>query len=167
MGKVRLDISARRFHPGWLIVGAFIGAGLGRYSGMDFAFWYFANPTALIMWQILGAIVIALLSSFLMTSDASPALKGSLLGAGIGFACAFYGASIWAMFPSEGNSPGLAGISVAEGIFLAWLILHATILGFFAGWIAGAVINRRRRAQSADSTTSNSTPESWPRVEEV
>jgi hypothetical protein len=167
MGKVRLDISSRRFHPVWLIIGALIGAGLGRYSGMNFAFWYFANPAVLIMWQILGAIAFALFASFLMTSDVSPALKGSLLGAGIGFACAFYGASIWTMFPPEGGSPGLAGISVANGIFLDWLILHASILGFFVGWIAGAVAARRNRAQSTADVTSTSIPESGPHVEEI
>lgn len=167
MTKSRLDISLRRFRPSWLILGALIGTALGKYGGMNFAFWYFASPIAVIGWQIFGAIVGALFVSLLMTSAQSRVLKASILGAGIGFACAFYGASVWAMFPSNADPPGLAGISVAEGIFLDWLILHSAIFGFFIGWIVGALIARRGHAVAENEAPSTESPENHPGVEKV
>ena len=145
MSRPRLDLSRRRFHPGWLILGAVIGRSLGLIGGMNFAFWYFADPTTLAAWQILGAILGALFLSLVMTSSSTPHTKGGILGLGLGFAAASYSAELWAWLRTGASSAGLAGITVAQGIFVEWLMLHGAWLGGLIGWIVGAAIHRKRR----------------------
>ena len=145
MKNTRLDISPRRFHPLWMILGVVIGAALGHLGAMNFAFWYFASPSAIVLWKIFAAVACALFASFLMTSDAPPRLKGAILGMGIAFAVVFYCGELWSVLQTGRSPAGLAGMSVAEGIFFEWLIIHATLLGLIAGWIVGAVVSRGRR----------------------
>lgn len=145
MARPVLDLSRRRFHPGWVLLGAVIGRSLGLVGGMNFAFWYFADPTALLWWQILGTVVGALFLPLAMTSSATLHTKGAILGLGAGFGVAAYGVEIWAyLLPSEGSA-GLAGITVAQGIFVEWIMTHGAWLGLVIGWVVGAAIHRRRK----------------------
>jgi hypothetical protein len=148
MHRIMFDISRKRFHPGWLILGAIVGNGLGYFGAMQFGFWYFTVESTRIGWQIFGAIACALFSSFAMTSDATSHTKGAVLGLGLGFSVAFYGGMIWIHMQPARAVGGLAGMTFAEGIFYDWLIMHLSWLGAIVGWIVGAVIAGRRRAQT-------------------
>ncbi len=144
--KIRFDLSRRRFHPIWLIIGAIVGRAVGLFWGLNLNFWYFATPGALIGWQIFGAIACALLCSFMMTSNVSLHTKGAILGLGIGFGVSLYGGELWS-YGQTGRTPaGLQGMIAAEGIFLDWLVQHSAWLGLVIGWIIGAVVSRRRRS---------------------
>ncbi len=145
MKNIRFDISPRRFHPLWLIIGAVIGRALGLILGLNLHAWYFATTSALIEWQIFGAIVCALFVSFLMTSRAIPQLKYALLGIGIGFAFATYTGEMWTVLQSGRDHGGLAGMTVDEGIFFDWLLTHIALFGAIIGLIACAVISRRHK----------------------
>ena len=145
MKASRFDISLRRFHPLWLIAGALIGRALGLVGGLNFSFWYFANPAALIGWQVFGAITGALFASFLMTSRVPLQTKGAVLGLGIGFAAAIYGGEIQSALRPSMGSRGLAGMPVGEGIFFEWAYMHLAFLGAVVGWIISAAIARKRR----------------------
>jgi hypothetical protein len=156
MKKVEFDISVKRFDPGWLLLGVLVGRALGLVGGMNFSFWYFASPGALIFWQVFGAVVCALFTSFLMTSRATLHLKGALLGMGICFAIVLYSGEIWALLQTGRSSSGLAGMRADEGIFFEWILLHSAWLGIIAGWIVGALISRRNRNSPDESENSHS-----------
>ncbi len=145
MQASRFDISLRRFYPLWLIAGALIGRALGLVGGLNFSFWYFAHPAALVGWQVLGAIASALFTSFLMTSRVPLQTKGAVLGLGIGFAAAIYAGEIQSALRPAMGSRGLGGMPVGEGILFEWAYMHLAFLGAVVGWIIGAVIARRRR----------------------
>ena len=139
------DISLRRLHPLWLVAGALIGRALGLVGGLNFSFWYFAHPAALVGWQVFGAIAGALFASFLMTSRVPLQTRGAVLGLGIGFAVALYGGEIQAALRPAMGSKGLAGMPVGDGVFFEWAFMHLAFLGAVAGWIIGAAIARKRR----------------------
>ena len=141
--KSRFDISRTRFHPVWLIVGALIGRGLGLVGGLNFAFWYYSDPGAVLGWQIFGAIAGAIFCSFLMTSKSTPQLKGAILGLGIGFALACYIGETWSHVAPDRTPANLVTMSFGEGIVYEWTYMHASWLGLIIGWITGAIISRR------------------------
>ncbi len=140
----RFDITRKRFHPLWLLLGAIIGRGLGLIGGLNFAFWYYSDPGVVLAWQIFGAIVVALFYSFLMTSKSSLQLKGGLLGLGIGFALALYGGEIWAHIAPDRERANLVTMSFDEGLVLEWVYMHSAWLGLIVGWITAIIISRRR-----------------------
>ena len=144
MDKLGFDITGRRFNPIWLILGALSGRAIGLYGAMDFGQWYFVANDASIGWQIFGAIAGALLCSFIMTSDVPFHTKGALLGLGIGFAIAVYGAEIYLMLNKKYLSASLSQMDAAEGIFYDWVFMHLAWLLCFVGWIVGAIIWRRK-----------------------
>jgi hypothetical protein len=144
MNKLTFDISRRRFSPLWLLIGAVIGRSLGLSLGLNLGFWYFASIPSVMAWQICVAVIAALFYSFLMTSPATRATKGALLGLGSGFAVAMMIAEIWSNMPGR-IAGGLVGLSVSEGIFIEWAIMHSTWLGLIIGWIIGASADRRIR----------------------
>ena len=88
MSSINFDISPRRFNPIWLVAGLLSGRALGYVAGMNFGFWFFATTSSLIFWQITGAIFIALLFSFVMTSEVPRQVKYAVVGFGIGSALA-------------------------------------------------------------------------------
>jgi hypothetical protein len=143
--SVAIDLSRKRFNPLWLVVGALIGRAAGLILGLNLDFWYFAGTRALWFWQIVLTILGALFYSFLMTSDSDTRLKGALLGLGAGFSAVVWGGEFWTALQHR-TPPGLQGMTVAEGIFFEWLMMHAGWLGLFIGWIIGAAINRKNRA---------------------
>lgn len=143
MRKIRLDISAKRFHPAWLILGALIGRCVGLIGGLNFGFWYFSDPAALIGWQIFAAVVSALFISFLMTSEATYHTKGAILGLGIGFAAVTYGCEIYLYIKGNEDVRWLTDLNVADGILFEWVYMHAAWISCVIGWIIGAVINKK------------------------
>jgi len=154
MKKLEIDLTSERFHPVWLFVGALIGRAAGLELGLNLGFWYFADPAAVIVWEVLGVFSGALFFSFMMTSSADMRLKGAILGLGIGFSTALYGGEIWAAFQHRAVR-GLTGMSVAEGIFFEWVLMHASWLGCAVGWITGAAIRRRGRRPVASGEAAN------------
>ena len=151
MRGIKFDISKRRFSPLWLIVGAIIGRAAGLMAGMNFALWYFAQPSVLLGWQIFGVIAGALFLSFVMTSDVIPHLKWGIFGLGAGFALAFYIGEIHAAMSAAAAGKGLAGLVYGDAIFFDWTYMHAAWVGTILGIIAGGII-ARRRAKSPSSS---------------
>ena len=159
MRGVRFEISRRRFHSGWLVLGAVYGSALGHYGALNFAYWYFAKGGAIVGWMIFGAIAGALFISFLMTSNATLHTKGAILGLGAGATIAFLSCAIWAATQTGRDPGGLQGISVGEGVFMEWIIMHGTFLGIILGWIAGAIISRRNHPRRPAEASSPEEPE--------
>ncbi|HDS29977.1 MAG TPA: hypothetical protein ENN67_02920 [Firmicutes bacterium] len=146
MKNSRFDISPRRLSFPWLVAGAVIGRALGMFIGLNVAFWYFATSASLIAWQVSGAFFCGLFLSFLMTSKAAYQTKGALLGLGAGFAIAFYSGEIWSFMQPGRDPAGLQGMLASEGIFFDWMVQHGSWLGLIIGWIAGALISKKRRS---------------------
>lgn len=156
----RFDISAKRFNPLWLIVGAVIGRAIGLIGGLNFQQWYFATAGPVVGWQVFGMIFFALLFSFLMTSNAGLNLKFGLLGLGIAFAIALYGGEIWAMFQAGRSPAWFTGMTTSEGIFFEWLLIHTTWIGGIVGMIAGLIVQKKSAAvKIASPDSQNSTPD--------
>ena len=155
MKGIKFDITIKRFHPVWLLLGALIGRALGLVGWLNFSFWYFASPSALIGWQIIVAIVCALFYSFLMTSRTTPHTKGALLGLGVCFAIALYGGEIWASMQAGRSPGGLIGMPAGEGIFFEWILIHSAWFGVIVGWIIGALISRGHRKAAIISEEAN------------
>lgn len=156
----RFDISAKRFNPLWLIVGAIIGRAIGLIAGLNFQHWYFATAGPVIGWQVFGMIFFALFFSFLMTSNAGLNLKFGLLGLGAAFAIVLYGGEIWAMFQAGRSPAWFTGMTTSEGIFFEWLLIHATWIGGIVGMIVGLIVQKKLTAgKIASPDSQNSTPD--------
>jgi len=149
MKSIKFDISRERFHPVWLVAGLIIGRTFGYVTGMNLSSWYFANMSAVVVWQIIGAIFTALIISFMMTSDLVRQVKYALFGYGAGFALALYGGEIWGL-----SHDGLSGLTAGEGVYFEWLLLHGGFLGAAVGFITGHVTSKR----ITGSTTSEELP---------
>ena len=147
MRGIQFDISIRRFNPVWLITGAVIGRAAGLMAGMNFALWFFAQPSVLLGWQIFGAIAGALFLSFVMTSDAIPHVKWGIFGLGGGFALVFYIGEILAALSPGASVKGLAGMGYGEAIFFEWAYIHAAWIGAIIGIVAGSIIAKRQSGQ--------------------
>lgn len=156
----KLDISRKRFHPLWLIIGALIGWAFGYYSGLDFGQWYFASGGWVLFWEIVFAIFSSLFYSFMMTSNAPLHTKGAILGLGTGFAFTVYAGEIYMAFIEKSPATHIYQMSFGEGIFYDWVFMHFGWFGCIAGWIIGTVVHKKRlrRLQSAEPSGTQ-TPE--------
>lgn len=145
MRGISFDISLRRLHPVWLIVGAVIGRAAGLMAGLNFAFWFNANPSTLVAWQIFGAIAVALFLSIVMTSNVIPHIKGGILGLGTGFALAFYSGEIRAIGIDNPDRSGLPAMNFGDAIFFEWVYMHSAWIGAIIGIAIGAYLARKKR----------------------
>lgn len=151
MKKTGLTISRSRFQVIWMVTGAVIGWAAGTILGLNLGLWYFVQPGNLIFWQVISSLFCMFFYTFLMTSSSSPQMKGAILGMGILFSIAVYGGEIWAMVQDR-PVRWITSMTVAEGIFYEWLIMHSAWLGIALGWIIGAGIERKQKKLSSFSS---------------